>query len=230
MSAMTVVRTAAAAALVAAITTFAPPAARAADPPLAGHPCTWDVVSLAGSATWTGTIYGGPIVAPGAAVSMRCSIHLNDSTHSGAAVVSASSLPGPGVTALEPRPITYVAESADIHVICTEATVDATTWYLSAGGWTTNPDSSCVLPDDLDNVFGLLPEPVAFLVGAVLCLLNPTSVCDIIGPFWVEVVDPTICPALVALAPGVPGVVDIRPDGDVSVNGEHWYDCPPYGL
>jgi hypothetical protein len=41
--------------------------------------------------------------------------------------------------------------------------------------------------------------------------------------------DSTICPIIAALAPGVPGIVDIGPDGDVTVVGVATYDCPPYG-
>ena len=44
-----------------------------------------------------------------------------------------------------------------------------------------------------------------------------------------ELADDTICPALVAAAPGVPGVVDIEADGDTYVAGEWFWDCPPYG-
>jgi hypothetical protein len=45
------------------------------------------------------------------------------------------------------------------------------------------------------------------------------------------VVDPAICPALGDLAPGVPGVVDITPEGDASLpyDGGRFWDCPPYG-
>ena len=40
--------------------------------------------------------------------------------------------------------------------------------------------------------------------------------------------DPLLCPQLAALAPGVPGVVDVTPQGDVgTVVGPLW-DCPPY--
>jgi hypothetical protein len=43
-------------------------------------------------------------------------------------------------------------------------------------------------------------------------------------------VDPLVCPALASLAPGMPGVVDVTPDGDTTVvaYGPAW-DCPPYG-
>ena len=40
--------------------------------------------------------------------------------------------------------------------------------------------------------------------------------------------DPWICDALKAAAPGVPGVVDVTPEGDVYIAGEFFWDCPPY--
>ena len=42
-------------------------------------------------------------------------------------------------------------------------------------------------------------------------------------------VDPVVCAALVAAAPGIPGVVSIEPGGDVYVAGEWIWDCAPYG-
>lgn len=41
-------------------------------------------------------------------------------------------------------------------------------------------------------------------------------------------VDSLACPLYASLAPGVPGVVDIAPDGDVWVAGVQVWDCPPY--
>ncbi len=49
---------------------------------------------------------------------------------------------------------------------------------------------------------------------------------DIVGAAN-DVIDPALCPAAASLAPGVPGVVDIGLDGNVSVNGEPFWDCPP---
>lgn len=40
--------------------------------------------------------------------------------------------------------------------------------------------------------------------------------------------DPVLCPILAARAPGIPGVVDITPAGDVAVAGSTQWDCPPY--
>lgn len=43
-----------------------------------------------------------------------------------------------------------------------------------------------------------------------------------------RVLDPVLCPVLATLAPGVPGVVDVTAQGDVSVLGGKVWDCPPY--
>lgn len=51
----------------------------------------------------------------------------------------------------------------------------------------------------------------------------PYEVTDLLG-----FVDPTMCPILAALAPGVPGVVDIEADGDTYVAGGPFWNCPPY--
>lgn len=42
------------------------------------------------------------------------------------------------------------------------------------------------------------------------------------------ITDQLLCPVLVALTPGIPGVVGIDPDGDVVVDGSRVHDCPPY--
>jgi hypothetical protein len=53
-----------------------------------------------------------------------------------------------------------------------------------------------------------------------------TSTAAFIAPS--AAADPTTCPILASLSPGVPGVVDIDSTGDVSVLGEWVWDCPPY--
>ena len=40
--------------------------------------------------------------------------------------------------------------------------------------------------------------------------------------------DSVICPVLVSLAPGVPGVLDIDGEGDTDVAGMSFWNCPPY--
>lgn len=44
----------------------------------------------------------------------------------------------------------------------------------------------------------------------------------------VEDTEAAMCAALGAFAPGVPGVLDIAPEGDVSLLGTPFLDCPPY--
>ena len=51
---------------------------------------------------------------------------------------------------------------------------------------------------------------------------------EIPPPIVWEIVDPLPCSVLALLAPGAPGVVDINSQGDVYVDGEPQYDCPPY--
>ena len=50
------------------------------------------------------------------------------------------------------------------------------------------------------------------------------SLCNIL-----PAVDSIVCPIVALLSPGVPGVVDITPEGDVRIAGELLWDCPPYG-
>ena len=65
----------------------------------------------------------------------------------------------------------------------------------------------------------------------VALYLNDQRVAGVCLPFHVDIwwPDPMLCPLFHLFAPGVPGVVDIGPwDGDVSVDGQLVYDCPPY--
>jgi hypothetical protein len=55
------------------------------------------------------------------------------------------------------------------------------------------------------------------------------AVFGTVNPLLSAYVDPVLCPRLAALAPGVPGVVDIDPTGDTTVSGYGLvWDCPPY--
>lgn len=220
-------------ALAAATALLAPiPAAHAAGGPPSGRSCTIDTFAPNAEPTvWTGVLYGGPIVAPGEAVSLRCSIHLNNGTHDGPAVAAASTAPSPSAAAIA-QAVTYQSGPFDYQAVCTEATVGATTWYLTFGGWTTDAGSWCAGGDIVEG----LPEPVATIVDEVICLIDIERVCDgidriidvVSGPFE-EYVDPVLCPILASYAPGIPGVVDIDPTGDTTLvaYGFFW-DCPPY--
>lgn len=210
------------------------PVAAASGPPT-GAQCGFAAMTDP-TGTWIGEMAGGPVAAPGAAsVQLTCSIHVGNTTHSGGAVVSESSVVGPGVTALEPRPVSYYAEDWEVVVMCTQVTVDATTWYYGDGVWTTDPGTSCVSPLwPPVEPFPDLPPPVDVVVGGVLCLLGPSlRSCDTVDPLldyvFVDTVDPVLCDVLDDLGPGEPGVVEVRDDGDVYVGGEWFWDCPPYG-
>lgn len=60
--------------------------------------------------------------------------------------------------------------------------------------------------------------------------LNGEVLYDPCGPAHIdEVWTPMVCEMLVLLAPpGIPGLVDIAPDGDLAVDGYPVWECPPY--
>jgi hypothetical protein len=73
--------------------------------------------------------------------------------------------------------------------------------------------ASCVASDSVP------PQKVVDFIAELLC-------CDP-GPFPPS--DSLVCPALSRLAPGVPGVVDVNSEGDVTLVGVGpFWDCPPY--
>lgn len=55
----------------------------------------------------------------------------------------------------------------------------------------------------------------------------PGDPIDLINQVLIEL-DFLTCAALIAAAPGVPGIVDIDPTGDTLVFGIPFWDCPPY--
>jgi hypothetical protein len=81
---------------------------------------------------------------------------------------------------------------------------------------------------------GVPPEPVVDAVATALGIVLDTGylVADTVDAAKKAFVDPTLCPVLASRAPGVPGVVDIGPDGDTEITGSTKvvrYECPPYG-
>jgi hypothetical protein len=66
------------------------------------------------------------------------------------------------------------------------------------------------------------------VVQGVFQVLDELCQVDLCIPPWGT--DSVVCPILASLAPGVPGVVDINPEGDTTVVGVGaFWDCPPYG-
>jgi hypothetical protein len=65
---------------------------------------------------------------------------------------------------------------------------------------------------------------------ATLTQIPPQEVIDLLDSIEIGIVDPLVCPILASLSPGVPGVVDITPEGDTTLVGVGpFWDCPPYG-
>jgi hypothetical protein len=101
--------------------------------------------------------------------------------------------------------VTYnAAEGATVDE-CTE--IDGVTIECGAADTSQIPPQEVI--DALDAVFATLDS-----------ILIPIE----------EQLDPVICAVLSAAAPGIPGVIDITPEGDttLAVVGPFW-DCPPYG-
>jgi hypothetical protein len=100
--------------------------------------------------------------------------------------------------------VTYTTVSTDVD-LCTE--IDGVTTSCGDATLTEIPPQAVI--DALDSLFATLDS-----------ILIPLE----------EQLDPTICTVLKALAPGIPGVVDITADGDTTLVGVGpFYDCPPYG-
>lgn len=62
---------------------------------------------------------------------------------------------------------------------------------------------------------------------AVAAQVPPESVNDILFD-TLQPVDAAACPYLASTSPGLPGVIDVDPSGDVRVEGNRLWDCPPY--
>lgn len=219
------------------------PPAHAADQAPTGRPCSFTTVAFDGT-TYTGTVDGGPLAAPGSTISMRCTVRVG-AGHAGEVRAAEATTPGSDVTVLEPRTVSFVIgeDEWDVH-FCTEATVGTTTWYwTSPGTWTTDPVPSCF--DHPLWYYSVareqLPPELRPVADGVLCLvlaLSPVKfreTCDLVGPVFdlvddvlVEYGDPVICEVFRRLAPGVPGVVDIDAEGDVALQGVPFWDCAPY--
>ncbi|HVF05861.1 MAG TPA: hypothetical protein VNA20_13545 [Frankiaceae bacterium] len=197
-----------------------------------GNPCAFLTVNqseLTGPTTWTGHIRGGPVAAPGAAaVTLTCSIHVGNATHAGPAAVVESAA-GPGIAVLEPRVVSYQAEEWDLVATCTAATVDGVTWYRAGNGWSPDPSTPCVVTQTINPLHPPIPDlppPLDPVENYLRCYFSGVTIdC---GPYLWQGLDGTLCPALIAARPSLTGVVDIREDGDLYVNGEFWWDCPPY--
>jgi hypothetical protein len=196
-----------------AVAVAAPPARAAGGPP-AGESCT--VVYQTDDTGYSGVVTGGPVLAPGSVVSLRCSIAFGyDATNASAPAQTFTAGPSGDTAVVAPQQFAY-ADASEPLVLCSAATVEGTTWYRDSDtrSWTTDVNTRCAWDDA---VFALADA-----------VLHAVGECGLDEPCIPEHPD-RVCQRTIGLeGQGVPGVVEVGPDGDVVVGREPFYDCPPY--
>lgn len=189
---------------------------------------------------YTGLLYGdvtaadlphrdGATTGP-ATVTLTCSLQATRPHHEEPDAVTVS---GSGVNAAvvaptafsvpEPGPWEHLSVCGRVDV--TDANGTYTYWSNSQNGmWRTDtggtcdpPGASCTSTDENCSYWVALEK---WLTGT-----STNELTQWLSGFAEE----TVCGWFAALAPGVPGVVDVEPEGDVHVAGEWFLDCPPHG-
>jgi hypothetical protein len=185
-------------------------------------------------------------------VTLTCSLRINTGEGDTDPGVSATAS-GAGVAVVPPTPVSFTAADLWNIFACTQATLtdahgSTATYYRGPSGaqWTTSPYCSTVLCDATfgpecsgtfallawvkENVWlaGLADDAACAALGAAPGCDYATAAVDWLNARVLVPLDGTVCPRLAALAPGVPGVIDIDPTGDTSVAGAPFWDCPPY--
>ena len=173
-----------------------------------GRECSFTSVTdptVENGQTQAGQINGGPIGdlnQPTATVTLTCTIQVGaaNSTHAGADAVALSGT-GTGFASVAGQ-ASYTSPEGQPVYLCTQATINGTTYYLDETNseWTFNSSAGCGEAISQE----ILPGPLA-------------PVFTIVDQLFVDVIDPTICPTLATLFP---------PEGDIPELG---WDCPPYG-
>ena len=208
--------------------TFAGPA-HAGEP--VGRPCGFTSVSepLGEDDVQTGQINAGPVTStnvPPVDITITCTLKVGGSgaTHAGTGEVDNKTVTGPTTrgVAVAAGQVTYLSPEGQPVYLCTQVTlgkVPGVTRYWDAGdlpgegSWSPEADSDCGEAIQQQ----LIPDPVIDLINMIIDIVNSVLV----------LVDPTICPIIGMLSPGIPDVVDIAPNGDISILGEPFYVCPP---
>ena len=146
------------------------------------------------------TLSGGPLLGSG---TLTCTLQLGAATHDGADTASVRAVGGT-VVVIWPVVVTY-PYAGEQQYVCTSFTdARGRTLYRNGatGGWDDDGRVPC------DKIVGYEDIQVHEVVAAV---------------------DAAVCPVFAQAAPGVPGVVDVSPKGDVDLLGEPFWFCPPYG-
>jgi hypothetical protein len=192
------------------------PAGAAGPPPLTGFMCGWSAMANPFSAGRTiGYLSGGPyVIADGADLRtgrVTCSIQ-SGIRHADPDLASATSITAAGVVTLLPTQFEYIPANFGRESTCTSVEIDgAGTFYWDgeAEEWSASPLAYCDIP-------GYGEEDLL------------SKLLDDANEFFVDEVDPVVCPLLADRAPGA-GPVVVEPEGDVSL--PEWdpvWDCPPY--
>ena len=182
------------------------PASAAAGP--AGDRCAATVVTpRLDAAAAAGVVSGGPIDAAG---TLTCALQENGPYHRDADTFALSAT-GAGDVTIAPTAVTWDDDAYGTTWLCTQ--------FMPAGG---APLYWSWLDEAWSSDAGSLCEPLFDVVH-----YDCWDICDPI-PWWPPL-DPTLCPAWSILAPGAPPAVEITTWGDVYVDGERLWDCPPYG-
>ena len=173
----------------------------------AGRLCSFTSITdptVEGGGTQTGQINAGPITDDtqvGATITVTCTIQVGaaNSTHAGADAVALSNT-GTGAVSLAGQ-ANYLSPEGQPVYLCTEVTVNGTTYYR----------------DSVNATWGTAGSPCAEAISQEIFPGPLAPVIDAINQVLIDVVDPAICPVLATLFP---------PEGDVPP----LWDCPPYGL
>jgi hypothetical protein len=130
---------------------------------------------------------------------LRCSVKVN-----GSEVASVEST-GTVVVVAGPSQVAFHADHGDTVEVCTKVDFDDAT-----------PTATSCSPATRTHV---PPQEVIDLVNQALRIIEDLKR---------QVLDPILCPIFRVLAPGLPPVVFITPEGDVYVLNHKVWDCPPY--
>jgi hypothetical protein len=175
--------------------------------PLAAH-CAYAAAAVhdgaASADSYAGVAYGYAAFDDLGPHTLRCYVTVNGVEQSPATLTAAGN-----ALVRTAGPVSYLATDTDVVALC--ADVDATF------------PTHAVTCEAVSQV----PVPPTELYDAVDTFL--ATLWSVTDPIDYST-DTIQCPLFAALAPGVPGVVDITPEGDVTIVGVGpFWDCPPYG-
>jgi hypothetical protein len=168
--------------------------------------------AMGGQDTYTSVVYGFGVFDDQLTHTLHCFVTVNGVDQGGVSISGSVFVAGAAN-------VTFHADDDATVELCTE--IDGILVSCGSTDETQIPPQEVI--DLIDQVFDLLDQAA-------------TLVDDILAPVYAFLQgfggdsDPIVCPILASFSPGIPGVVDINVEGDVTlaVAGPFW-DCPPYG-